>query len=632
MTCIFTIEDALAAQREAYTFQQNQAAASSANGLNAGAGRRPSLQPQTNGLGGMSGLGGAPRQSRSGLTFDHIINRIQGELQKSRDTGAELGAVANTMGDIENVIGGGQPPNLPPHPHVLPPVRPPPQQAPQMLPQVQTDSDSPSIALQTLQGQLAETQASLTTNVEKIRTLEALLSDHDNIKREVNALRELIEEERERHNLAVQHAREDDDDDRRSIHTVVPHELEAVPEEDEAEAEESEEERHARREELGRPRTPEPTSLGMHEEDYERDHRGMQHPQPPGIPEELADRLAMLSDQLEAALELSRNLHEQHVVAQQTINGLENKVNALEEQVSAAQAAKAAEEAKRAEEAEVREQAQQNSVINLLAEFRKTMEERWDSAKLEWEAERERMQKERGEWESRVKSLEDGVSNVSSKFELGLAGLAGQLAGMKANGHIVAPVKHKGGLVTPPSPRSLSEEDSDSDGPLKGGKGRRRSRSLSHSRRATRLSKPNSRSRSPATSTSATLVDSVSSAAASEQGTDSSIGSEHSRRSSSPNGVIPGSIDTSATQVNRKFSSFLPTPQSSIHIEDGSPVEMKAMQPLQASLSCTITSQFYRMLIVFALLKATPVSNSQVAIGVFVLGVVAGAVLWRVKE
>ncbi len=41
------------------------------------------------------------------------------------------------------------------------------------------------------------------------------------------------------------------------------------PEEDESEAEESEEEGSMRREELGRPRTPEPSSLGM-QDDYER--------------------------------------------------------------------------------------------------------------------------------------------------------------------------------------------------------------------------------------------------------------------------------------------------------------------------------------------------------------------------
>ena len=42
--------------------------------------RRPATQPQ-----GLVGMGGA-----GGLTSDHILSRLQGELQKSREAGAEL--------------------------------------------------------------------------------------------------------------------------------------------------------------------------------------------------------------------------------------------------------------------------------------------------------------------------------------------------------------------------------------------------------------------------------------------------------------------------------------------------------------------------------------------------------------
>lgn len=111
MTCIFSAEDALTASREAYSFQQqqtHQAAAGPAGTLSAAAQRRPSLQPQTNGIAGMGGMGGGMRPAgKSGLTFEHILNRLQGELQKSRETGAELGAVAGAMGDIGDVMGGG---------------------------------------------------------------------------------------------------------------------------------------------------------------------------------------------------------------------------------------------------------------------------------------------------------------------------------------------------------------------------------------------------------------------------------------------------------------------------------------------------------------------------------------------
>ena len=59
------------------------------------------------------------------------------------------------------------------------------------------------------------------------------------------------------------------------------------------EAEESEEERNARREELGRPRTLEPSSLGMYDKDEEHEG-GMVRFQPPGIPDEWSKRLFTL--------------------------------------------------------------------------------------------------------------------------------------------------------------------------------------------------------------------------------------------------------------------------------------------------------------------------------------------------
>lgn len=67
--------------------------------------RRPALQAQ--GLGGMGGMGGGMRApGKSGLTFDHIISRLQGELQKSRETGAELHNLTGAMGDVHDTLGG----------------------------------------------------------------------------------------------------------------------------------------------------------------------------------------------------------------------------------------------------------------------------------------------------------------------------------------------------------------------------------------------------------------------------------------------------------------------------------------------------------------------------------------------
>lgn len=68
--------------------------------------RRPQMSQQ--GISGMGGMGGSMRPpGKSGLTFDHILNRLQGELQKSRETGAELHTLTGAMSDIHETLGGG---------------------------------------------------------------------------------------------------------------------------------------------------------------------------------------------------------------------------------------------------------------------------------------------------------------------------------------------------------------------------------------------------------------------------------------------------------------------------------------------------------------------------------------------
>jgi hypothetical protein len=74
--------------------------------------RRPSLQQAQSpaglgGLGGGPGLGLSGRSGKSGLTFDHILNRLQNELQKSRETGSELNTLASVMTDISENLAGG---------------------------------------------------------------------------------------------------------------------------------------------------------------------------------------------------------------------------------------------------------------------------------------------------------------------------------------------------------------------------------------------------------------------------------------------------------------------------------------------------------------------------------------------
>jgi hypothetical protein len=126
VVCVFTEQDVQAAAR-AEQQQQPQnppgySLASHHQALNSGAGpsnafnfngvqgasgpqRRPTMQPQ--GLVGMGGMGGNMRPpGKSGLTFEHILSRLQGELQKSRETGAELHSLTGAMSDIHETLGG----------------------------------------------------------------------------------------------------------------------------------------------------------------------------------------------------------------------------------------------------------------------------------------------------------------------------------------------------------------------------------------------------------------------------------------------------------------------------------------------------------------------------------------------
>ena len=60
------------------------------------------------GLGVMGWMGSANVRppGKSGLTFDHILSRLQGELQKSGETGAELHNLTGAMTDIHDTLGG----------------------------------------------------------------------------------------------------------------------------------------------------------------------------------------------------------------------------------------------------------------------------------------------------------------------------------------------------------------------------------------------------------------------------------------------------------------------------------------------------------------------------------------------
>ncbi|KAA1472369.1 hypothetical protein DENSPDRAFT_821141 [Dentipellis sp. KUC8613] len=481
--CVLTEQDAQAAARVEQHQNPPVAQPGASNGSNAAfsfansqagpggpAQRRPTMQQGLTGMGGMGGNMRAP--GKSGLTFDHILNRLQGELQKSRETSAELNSLTGAMTEIHETLGGNLPQNISSYPQTIPPVIPP--QAPPADPAANGNQAPPS-ALAELQAQLRDTQASLASHVDKIRALEGILGEHEAIKREVGSLRELMEEEkRELDSMRGAGRRRsdgdyaaDDDDDAHSVSTVTPHELERVEEEDEEQlaAEEEEEERRRRRDELGRPRTPEPTGIGMDDEDFHSNERKMhlsvrsRSPSPPrdrqhdkeqssatsgALPSEMTERLNALSLQLESALELSRTLQAQHDAAQTTISALESKVNTLESLVQSSRA-------------QTQERA---SLSELIVEWKKSVEGQWSGVQEEWAQERTRLSKAHDEWETRMRIVESSVGAATEKLDVGLANLQQQQQqfqhhnSLKLNGN----ARTGGGLVTPPSPRSLSSD------------------------------------------------------------------------------------------------------------------------------------------------------------------------------
>ena len=370
-----------------------------------------------------------------------------------------------------------------------------------------------------LQSQLRDTQSSLASHLDKMRALEGVLAEQEAMKREVRSLREMMEERKlgregtETAHLVHQHSHvlepeeprggfdmeedeedretsdgdDDSDDDTHSISTVVPHELERVEEEDEDQLaeeerrgredhllegekreeedlllESEEEERERRREDLGlgRPRTPEPSSMGL---DYPSllssvPRRASMTPplsEQMSASEDVYDQVQKLSKQVTTVMALTTTLEAQHSAAQTTIQALESKVETLEGMLKIAEEALKAktvqeEEAKEIAHQEVQvkeeeEKKEKETLTQMLAEWKKSVEGQWSHVQEEWKEERERLKKAREEWEAKLGAALTVAANASTEVGSSSSLLIG-------NGDVF---KHNG-LVTPPSPRSQS--------------------------------------------------------------------------------------------------------------------------------------------------------------------------------
>jgi hypothetical protein len=303
---------------------------------------------------------------------------------------------------------------------------------------------------------LRETQTSLASHDVKFHLLDSLVTEHNGFKHDIDLIKEFIEERKREAEAREQRRSEEfstDDDDTRSIATVVPHGLERVDEDEEAVAEHEDRRRSSR--EVGRPRTPEPSLAEFDEEEHRSKLRSH-------VPEDIIHRLETLSSQLESALELSRSLQAQQVTAQNTIHLLELRVTELQQLVQATQtkvedqhdahqvAIKEAIESVRIPEEE--RENERESLTEMINEWKKGVEGKWSSVQEEWNVEKDRLRRARDEWELKTKTIEDGIL---SRLESHISVIQQREGHRFMNGS----AKPNGqGLVTPPSPRSLSSD------------------------------------------------------------------------------------------------------------------------------------------------------------------------------
>lgn len=699
--CVFSEQDAQVAaraeqhqQQHQQQFQQsapslmNQAGPSGINGqpstfnFNGGQQRRP--QPPQQGLAGMGGMGGSMRPpGKSGLSFDVILSRLQGELQKSRETGAELNTLTGAMNDIHETLGGGGPPaNLPSYP-ALPPVRPP--QDPSIMPSSSGSPVHPSTAASAavstsaiidLQSQLRETQSSLSSHLEKIRALEGVLAEQETMKREVKTLREMVESRRREMEMEDTHKSHpedlrggfdsedegesghgDDDDDARSINTVVPHELERVDEEDEEQLAEEErrhreheeaereeehealerERQHTDLESMGRPRTPEPIRMGLRDGNaYDLINRSssslLNAPRrgPGSSPlskiaaagpttNDVYEQVMQLSIQVNAVMALTSTLEAQHTAAQSTIQALEGKVESLEAMLKATQEAQAQQARASSPSppsspppstpAAIEADQNHESLTEMLAEWKKSVEGQWSSVQEEWKEERERLSKAREEWETKVRQVDSGLEKMATlqSSTIALQQQHLQIHLNYANGDAV---KHNG-LVTPPSPRSQSSDS---------GRYRRRRRRSSGSNRGRSPSRSRSGSRERGLNDDDAVGDlDVESDAPPEETIVSKLG-----LFSSPNS--PRKTATRTTEHGQAAARTLVTPEPTLYnlstSPSSSPGSVDAERPVEDDTIATteVVTHIHNSTI-----------NMHTALGVLVLSVAAAAVFWKVK-
>ncbi|KIL57382.1 hypothetical protein M378DRAFT_16292 [Amanita muscaria Koide BX008] len=464
---------------------------------------------------------------KSGLSFDLILRRLQGELQKSKDTGAELHNLTTVLSEMQATLGGSSNMPPPPFPHVtaahnsLSPDREPRRCPPPLI-------ISPETLLE-MQAQLQHTQSFLASHADKIQLLECIFVEQDSLNQEIDSLNQEMRalrstfklmEARELYLFQLVTEREKDDedgeeDDIKSISSVTAGEdnmergeehmghrdiSDGIPEHDLK----MDEEEHRRREELGRPKTAEPT-IGIdtvHAQNPFSSSRKVL-PSPPDInPIKISERVSPLSEQVKAMMAVKLALEAQQAM----IQALEKKVKPIEALVKDTQEHQTnatvplpppftipilVTPPSSVEIAKEKEAETSLLVTEILSEWTRSVQEQWSSVQEDWSEERERLSCAREELEAKMRKVDAGLEKIAS-----LETSAGTVKEMQMHqgqqlsvlqvlvtriqqqaqleesgrnaswfrehdGGIVEAIKHRlsGGLVTPPSsPRSQSSD------------------------------------------------------------------------------------------------------------------------------------------------------------------------------
>ncbi|KIM76552.1 hypothetical protein PILCRDRAFT_12776 [Piloderma croceum F 1598] len=230
---------------------------------------------------------GRPSQVNGGTSFSFAQSGgggswLQGELQKSRETGGSLHSLTGAMDDIHDTLGGSLPPNLPPYPSALP-------LSLHLNPKIPRNHHSNL----RLQQHHSPPPLQVTSNPSSSKSnppSRAPLTKCERWKVSLpNGTRDKQEQKQAERQQEERQERSDEEED-------------------------EEEERTRQRVKFRRPRTPKPTSLGVTHEDDEEPRR-WSSPWPYSVIDQIFERLATLSSQLESVVELSNTLQAQQAAA-----------------------------------------------------------------------------------------------------------------------------------------------------------------------------------------------------------------------------------------------------------------------------------------------------------------------------